>query len=55
MYFNSQILNLKSPAGGDSFIDKRAHTHDQIVEAARSGKQNIADGCMASGLGAEIC
>jgi len=24
-------------------------THDQMVQAARSGKQNIAEGCMASG------
>ena len=31
------------------FIDRRARTHDQMVQAARSGKQNIAEGCMASG------
>lgn len=33
----------------DRFIDKRSRTHDQMVQAARSGKQNIAEGCMASG------
>jgi len=33
----------------DLFIDKRSRTHDQMVQAARSGKQNIAEGCMASG------
>jgi four helix bundle suffix protein len=33
----------------DRFIDRRSRTHDQMVQAARSGKQNIADGSMASG------
>lgn len=28
----------------DLFIDKRSRTHDQMVQAARSGKQNIAEG-----------
>lgn len=31
------------------FIDKRSRTYDQMVQAARSGKQNIAEGSMASG------
>jgi four helix bundle suffix protein len=31
------------------FIDKRSRTHDQMVQAARSGKQNIAEGSMVSG------
>ena len=31
------------------FIDKRSRTNDQMVQAARSGKQNIAEGSMASG------
>jgi restriction system protein len=31
------------------FINIRSRTHDQMVQAARSGKQNIAEGCMASG------
>src|SRR5437667_5295175 len=30
------------------FIDKRSRTHDQMVQAARSGAQNIAEGSMAS-------
>ncbi|MBN1142722.1 MAG: four helix bundle protein [Deltaproteobacteria bacterium] len=29
-------------------IDKRSRTHDQMVQAARSGVQNIAEGSMAS-------
>ncbi len=33
----------------DRFIDSRSRTHDQMVQAARSGKQNIAEGSMASG------
>ncbi len=33
----------------DRFIDKRSRTHDQMVQAARSGKQNISEGSMASG------
>ena len=32
----------------DRFIDKRSRTHDQMVQAARSGGQNIAEGSMAS-------
>ena len=33
----------------DRFIDKRSRTHDQMVQAARSGVQNIAEGSVASG------
>jgi restriction system protein len=33
----------------DRFIDRRSRTHDQIVQAARSGRQNIAEGSQASG------
>ena len=33
----------------DRFINRRSRTHDQMVQAARSGKQNIAEGSMASG------
>jgi len=31
------------------YIDKRSRTHDQMVQAARSGQQNIAEGSQASG------
>jgi restriction system protein len=31
------------------FIDRRSRTHDQMVQAARSGVQNIAEGSLASG------
>ncbi|NLW80382.1 MAG: four helix bundle protein [Desulfovibrionales bacterium] len=32
----------------DKYIDKRSCTHDQMVQAARSGVQNIAEGSQAS-------
>ena len=32
----------------DRFIDRRSRTHDQMIQAARSGKQNIIEGSMAS-------
>jgi four helix bundle suffix protein len=37
----------------DHFIDKRSRTHDQMVQAARSGKQNIVEGSMASATSKE--
>jgi four helix bundle protein len=33
----------------DRFVNRCSRTHDQMVQAARSGKQNIAEGSMASG------
>jgi four helix bundle suffix protein len=33
----------------DRYIEKRSRTHDQMVQAARSGVQNIAEGSKASG------
>lgn len=33
----------------DQYIDKRSRTHDQMIQAARSGVQNIAEGSQASG------
>jgi four helix bundle protein len=35
------------------FLDKRDRTVDQMVQAARSGKQNIIEGSMASGTSKE--
>jgi len=32
----------------DRFIDRRSRTHDQMVQAARSGRQNIAEGSVDS-------
>ena len=33
----------------DRYIDRRSRTHDQMVQAARSGVQNIVEGSQASG------
>ena len=35
------------------FIDPHSRTHDQMIQAARSGKQNIIEGSMASGTSKE--
>jgi four helix bundle protein len=32
----------------EGFVDRRSRTHDQMVQAARSGVQNIAEGSQAS-------
>ena len=32
----------------ERFVDKRSRTYDQMIQAARSGVQNIAEGSMAS-------
>ncbi|MBM3882738.1 MAG: four helix bundle protein [Verrucomicrobia bacterium] len=36
------------------FLDKRDRTYDQMVQAARSGKQNIAEGSQVSGTSKEL-
>ena len=36
------------------FLDRRDRTVDQMVQAARSGKQNIVEGSMASGTSKEM-
>jgi four helix bundle suffix protein len=37
----------------DHYIDKRSRTRDQMIQAARSGKQNIIEGSMASATSKE--
>ena len=37
----------------DRFVDKRSRTRDQMVQEARSGKQNILEGSQASGTSKE--
>lgn len=36
------------------FVDKRDRTHDQMVHAARSGRQNIVEGSMVSASSKEM-
>lgn len=38
----------------DRYIEKRSRTHDQMVQAARSGTQNIAEGSQDSGTSKKI-
>jgi four helix bundle suffix protein len=37
----------------ERFVDKRSRTYDQMIQAARSGKQNILEGSRASGTSKE--
>jgi len=48
-YQMSEIVYDATAAFCDRWIGRRSRTHDQMVQAARSGKQNIAEGSMASG------
>jgi len=48
-YQNAEIVYDGTVKFCDRYIDRRSRTHDQMVQAARSGKQNIAEGSMASG------
>lgn len=48
-YQMAEIVYDATTAFCRRFIDNRSRTHDQMIQAARSGKQNIAEGSMASG------
>lgn len=48
-YQNAEIIYDATVTFCRRFIDYRSRTTDQMVQAARSGKQNIAEGSMASG------
>jgi four helix bundle suffix protein len=52
-YQKAEIVYDATVSFCDRFIDKRSRTHDQMVQAARSGKQNILEGSMASGTSKE--
>lgn len=49
----AEIVYDATVAFCDRFIDKRSRTHDQMVQAARSGRQNIAEGSRASGTSSQ--
>lgn len=53
-YQKSEIVYDATVYFCDRFIDKRSRTHDQMVQAARSGKQNIIEGSMAAGTSKEM-
>ena len=48
-YQMSEIVYDATVKFCERFINIRSRTFDQMVQAARSGKQNIAEGSMASG------
>ena len=48
-YQTAEIIYDATVAFCNRYIDKHSRTHDQMVQAARSGKQNIAEGSMVSG------
>jgi len=48
-YQMAEIVYDATVAFCDRFISRFSRTHDQMVQAARSGKQNMAEGSMASG------
>src|SRR6476661_3374028 len=52
-YQKSEIVYDATVWFCDHFVDKRSRTHDQMIQAARSGKQNILEGSMASGTSKE--
>lgn len=53
-YQKAQIVYDATVYFCDRYIDRRSRTHDQMVQAARSGKQNIVEGSMASGTSKEM-
>ena len=52
-YRKAEIVYDATVCFCDRFIDKRSRTHDQMIQAARSGKQNIIEGSMASATSKE--
>lgn len=53
-YQNAEIVYDATVFFSNKFLDeKRARTHGQMVQAARSGKQNIVEGSQASGTSKE--
>ena len=53
-YQMSEIVYDATVVFCDRWIGRRSRTHDQMVQAARSGKQNIAEGSVASGTSKKI-
>ncbi|MCK5806067.1 MAG: four helix bundle suffix domain-containing protein [Lentisphaeria bacterium] len=53
-YQKSQIVYDATVYFCNRFVSKRDRTFDQMVQAARSGKQNIIEGSQASGTSKEM-
>ncbi|MFL6197070.1 MAG: four helix bundle suffix domain-containing protein [Thermoanaerobaculia bacterium] len=52
-YQKAEIIFDATVSFCERFIDRRSRTVDQMVQAARSGKQNILEGSVASGTSKE--
>ncbi len=52
-YRKAEIVYDATVSFCDHFLDKYDRTRDQMIQAARSGKQNIIEGSMASGTSKE--
>ena len=52
-YRKSEIIYDATVRFCDRFIDRKSRTHDQMVQAARSGNKNIAEGSQVSGTSKE--
>jgi four helix bundle protein len=53
-YQKAQVVYDATVYFCNRFLDKRDRTHDQMVQAARSGKQNIVEGSQVSGTSKEL-
>lgn len=53
-YQTAEIVYDATVVFVERFIPPRSRTCDQMVQAARSGKQNIAEGSMASGTSSKM-
>ncbi len=53
-YQRSEIVYDSTVRFCERFLDKRDRTVGQMIQAARSGKQNIVEGSMASGTSKEM-
>jgi four helix bundle suffix protein len=52
-YKKSEIIYDATVRFCDRFIDRKSRTHDQMVQAARSGNKNIAEGSQIAGTSKE--
>ena len=52
-YRKSEIIYDATVRFCDRFINRKSRTHDQMVQAARSGNKNIAEGSQISGTSKE--
>ena len=53
VYWLTEVIYDLTAVFTDRFIDRGSRTKDQMVQAARSGKQNIAEGSKASSTSKE--